>query len=67
MKQADIFFLKGLHDLIVRPLLKLVQGIQLYDLLHFLIQPADFMKVNLKYLFLHQAIQNRRRHPCTLQ
>ena len=67
MKQADIFFLKGLHDLIVRPLLKLVQGIQLYDLLHFLIQPADFMKVNLKYLFLPQAIQNRRRHPCTLQ
>ena len=57
MKQADIFLLKGLHNLIVRPLLKLVQGIQLYDLLHFLIQPADFMKVNHKYLFLHQAIQ----------
>ena len=67
MKQADIFLLKGLHDLIVRPLLKLVQGIQLYDLLHFLVQPADFMEVNLKYLFLHQAIQNRRRHSCTLQ
>ena len=27
IKQADIFLLKGLHDLIVRPLLKLVQGI----------------------------------------
>ena len=67
MKQADIFLLKGLHDLIVRPLLKLVQGIQLYDLLHFLVQPADFMEVNLKYLLLHQAIQNRRRHSCTLQ
>ena len=67
MKQADILFPEGLYDFIVCPLLKLIQRIQFDDLLHLLVQPADLMMINLKYLFLHQAIQNRRRHPCTLQ
>ena len=66
IKQTDIFLLKGLYDLIMCPLLKLVQGIQLNHIFHLLIQPTDLMKVNLKYLFFHQTIQNRRRYTRTL-
>ena len=67
MKQADIFFPEGLYDFIVCPLLKLIQRIQFDDLLHLLVQPADLMMINLKYLFLYQTVQNGRRHIGALQ
>ena len=67
MKQADILFPEGLYDFIVCPLLKLIQRIQFDDLLHLLVQPADLMMINLKYLFLYQTVQNGRRHIGALQ
>ena len=64
---ADILFPEGLYDFIVCPLLKLIQRIQFDDLLHLLVQPADLMMINLKYLFLYQTVQNGRRHIGALQ
>ena len=64
---ADILFPEGLYDFIVCPLLKLIQRIQFDDLLHLLVQPADLMMINLKYLFLYQSVQYGRRNTGTLQ